>query len=170
MARGVNKAILVGNMGNDPELRQLPSGAAVVNFNLATTEQWKDKQSGNKQERTEWHRVAAFGRLAEVIGEYTKKGTQLYVEGKIQTKKYTDNNGVDRFPTQIVARDVQILGNGASGGNASSRQPQSGQPRHTGGGDSQPPAREGAAPAEPATAGGESGGDFDDEFQDDIPF
>lgn len=116
MARGVNKAILIGNLGRDPEIRYSPSGAAVANVNIATTDSWKDKQSGEQQERTEWHRVVFFGRLAEIVGEYLKKGSQVYVEGRIQTRKWQDKEGNDRYTTEIVANDMQMLGGRGGGG------------------------------------------------------
>ena len=117
MARGVNKAILVGNLGRDPEVRYSPSGAAVANVSIATTDTWKDKNTGEQQERTEWHRVVFFGRLAEIVGEYLKKGSQIYVEGRLQTRKWQDKDGNDRFTTEIVANDMQMLG-GRSGAGA----------------------------------------------------
>lgn len=110
MPKGVNKAIIIGHMGADPETRYTPSGTAVTNIRVATTEQWKDKQSGDQQERTEWHRVVAFNRLAEVIGEYLTKGSPVYIEGKLQTEKWTDQSGVERHTTKIVASDMQMLG------------------------------------------------------------
>ena len=106
---GVNKAILVGNLGKDPEIRYTPSGAAVVNFSVATSENWKDKD-GNKQEKTEWHKVVAFGKLAEICGEYLHKGKQVYIEGRIQTRKWEDKSGSDRYTTEIVANQMQMLG------------------------------------------------------------
>lgn len=111
MARGVNKVILVGNVGSDPEMRYSQSGAAICNISLATSESWTDKQSGEKQERTEWHRVALFNRLGEIAGEYVSKGSQIYIEGSIRTDKYQDKQtGEDRYSTYIVARDMQLLG------------------------------------------------------------
>lgn len=107
---GVNKVILIGNTGQDPELRYTGSGAAVANISLATTEKWKDRDSGDMQERTEWHRCVAFGRTAEIIGEYVTKGTPLYVEGKLQTRKWQDRDGNDRWTTEIVIREMQMLG------------------------------------------------------------
>lgn len=109
MARGINKVILVGNMGNDPEVRYTPAGAAVTTISLATTENWKDKE-GNKQEKTEWHRVVFFSRLAEIAGEYLKKGSQVYIEGKLRTNKWQDKNGQDRYTTEILANEMQMLG------------------------------------------------------------
>lgn len=115
MARGINKAIIIGNLGADPETKYMPSGTAVANIRVATTESWKDRSSGEQQEKTEWHRVEAFGRLAEIIGEYLKKGSQVYIEGRIQTDKWQDREGNDRYTTKIVARDMQMLG-GRGGG------------------------------------------------------
>ena len=110
MARGVNKAIIVGHLGRDPEIRYAASGSAVANVSVATTESWKDKQSGENTEKTEWHRVVFFGRLAEIVGEYLKKGSQVYVEGRLQTRKWQDQSGQDRYTTEIVASDMQMLG------------------------------------------------------------
>jgi single-strand DNA-binding protein len=110
MARGINKVILVGNLGRDPEVRYSPNGQAVANVTLATSESWKDKNTGDKQERTEWHRVVFFGKLAEIAGEYLKKGMQVYVEGRLQTRKWQDKDGADRYTTEIVANEMQMLG------------------------------------------------------------
>ena len=110
MARGINKVILVGNLGQDPETRYMPSGGAVTNFTVATNESWKDKQSGEQKERTEWHKVAMFGRLAEIAAEYLRKGSQVYVEGRLQTRKWQDRDGNDRWTTEIVANEMQMLG------------------------------------------------------------
>ena len=110
MARGINKVILVGNLGADPEVRYTAGGTAIASLSVATSEQWTDKQSGQKQERTEWHRVKLFGRLAEIAGEYLKKGRQVYVEGSLRTDKYTDKQGVERYSTEIIASDLQMLG------------------------------------------------------------
>ena len=149
MARGVNKVILVGHLGSDPEVKYMPSGSAVANLSLATTEGWKDKQSGEKQEKTEWHRVVLFARLAEIAGEYLRKGAQVYIEGRLQTRKWQGKDGQDRYTTEIVANDLQMLG--GRGG--------------SGGGDSfaSAPASSSAPAAAPAAA---SAPDFDD----DIPF
>ena len=117
MARGVNKVILVGNLGKDPETRYMPSGGAVTNLTLATSESWKDKQSGEQQERTEWHKIAMFGRLAEIAAEYLRKGSQVYIEGKLRTRKWQDKEGKDRWTTEIVADEMQMLG-GKGGGAA----------------------------------------------------
>jgi single-strand DNA-binding protein len=114
MARGINKVILIGHLGADPETRYMPSGGAVTNLRLATSESWKDKQSGEQQERTEWHRVAIFGRLAEIAAEYLRKGSHVYIEGRLRTRKWQDNQGNDRYSTEIVANEMQMLG-GRSG-------------------------------------------------------
>jgi len=120
MARGVNKVILVGNLGADPEVRYMPSGGAVTSISIATSEQWTDKSSGQKQERTEWHRVTLFNRLGEIAGEYLRKGSQVYIEGSIRTDKYQDKNtGEDRYSTQIIANNMQLLGSRADGGDSS---------------------------------------------------
>jgi len=154
MARGVNKVILVGNLGKDPEIKYTASGTAIANLTLATSESWNDKQSGEKVEKTEWHRVVAFQRLAEIMGEYLRKGSQVYIEGKLQTRKWQDQNGQDRWTTEVVANDMQMLGSrGGEGG---------GQPQGGGGGFRKNPAPEQQAPAKPA---------FDNDFaDDDIPF
>ena len=117
MARGINKVIIVGNVGGDPETRYMPSGSAVTNLTVATNESWKDKQTGEQKERTEWHRVAMFNRLAEVAAEYLRKGSQVYIEGKLRTRKWQDKNGQDRYTTEISADEMQMLGGrGGSGG------------------------------------------------------
>lgn len=114
MARGINKVILIGHLGGDPEVRYMPNGNAVATISLATTEAWKDKQTGEKQERTEWHRVVCFNRLGEIVGEYLRKGSKLYVEGSLRTRKWQDQQGQDRYTTEIVAADIQMLdGKGA---------------------------------------------------------
>src|SRR5580698_7015891 len=128
MARGINKVILVGNLGNDPEVRYTTSGTAIASLSIATSESWTDKQSGEKQERTEWHRVKMFGRLAEIAGEYLKKGRQVYIEGSLRTDKYTDKSGVEKYSTDIIASEMQMLGGneGAGGGGGGQRErPQS---------------------------------------------
>ena len=118
MARGVNKVILVGNLGKDPETRYMPSGSAVTNLTLATSESWKDKQTGDQQERTEWHKIAMFGRLAEIAAEYLRKGSQVYIEGKLRTRKWQDKEGKDRYTTEIVADEMQMLGSKGGGASA----------------------------------------------------
>jgi len=158
----VNKVILIGNLGRDPETRYMPDGGAITNISIATTENWKDK-NGDKQEKTEWHRVAFFGKLAEIAGEYLKKGSQVYVEGRLQTRKWQDKDGQDKYTTEIVANAMQMLGSrqGMGGGSA----PDMGERESGGGGgSSQRPASAG----KPAAAG-KTGGKFDD-FEDDIPF
>lgn len=156
MARGINKVILIGNLGRDPEVRYMPSGSAVANITVATSDAWKDKQSGEQQERTEWHRVVMFSRLAEIAGEYLRKGSQVYIEGRLQTRKWQDKqSGQDRYSTEIIANEMQMLGSPPSGGSAG-----------FGGGQSQG-ARRGAGETQPAAP---SGGLADEEFDDDIPF
>lgn len=144
MARGVNKVILVGNLGQDPEIKYMPSGQAVCNISIATTESWNDKASGEKVEKTEWHRVVFFRRLAEIAGEYLRKGSQVYIEGRLQTRKWQDQSGNDRYTTEIVANDMQMLGGKSSG---AAMMPEN----HT------------SSKSEPVAAGA-------DEFDDDIPF
>ena len=156
MARGINKVILIGNLGQDPEVKYMPSGGAVTNVTIATSESWKDKNTGESQERTEWHRVVFFRRLAEIAGEYLKKGSKVYIEGRLQTRKWQDQQGNDRYTTEIIANEMQMLdGRGGGGGGG------------MGGGNdyNQAPAQSGSAPA-PASSGG---GGYDD-FDDDIPF
>lgn len=155
MARGVNKVILVGNLGKDPEVRYMSNGAAVANVSIATSESWKDKQSGEVQERTEWHNVVFFNRLAEIVGEFLKKGSQVYIEGALRTRKYTDKNGIDRFATEIIASEMQMLGNRQGMGGADI------PPRFSN--DSQVPAHHGASQAQPSNG-------FDQYDDDDIPF
>ena len=118
MARGINKAIIVGNLGQDPEVKQMPSGGAVCNITVATSESWNDKNTGEKQERVEWHRVVMYRKVAEIAGEYLRKGSQVYVEGKLQTRKWQDQSGADRYTTEIVANEIQMLGGKASASQA----------------------------------------------------
>lgn len=123
MARGINKVILIGNLGADPEVRYMPSGGAVTNVTVATSESWKDKQTGEQQDRTEWHRVVFFNRLAEIAGEYLKKGSKVYVEGSLRTRKWQDQNGVERYTTEIVGAEMQMLDSrGGMGASAPSSQ------------------------------------------------
>ena len=179
-SRGINKVILVGNLGNDPDMKYANSGSAIARLSIATSEQWNDKNTGDKQERTEWHRVVFFGRLAEIAGEYLRKGSQVYIEGSLRTDKYTDTNGVEKYSTDIVGREMQMLG-GRSGGmgdnaggagfgaapqqqaapNAGYSQPQQSNqsPQQSG----QQPAQQSQPQANPAPA---PSSDFDD----DIPF
>ncbi len=150
MARGINKVIIVGNLGQDPETRYMPSGAAVTNFTVATNESWKDKQTGEQKERTEWHKVAMFNRLAEIAAEYLRKGSQVYIEGKLRTRKWQGQDGQDRYTTEIIADEMQMLGGRGGGGGGS-----------FGGGSSQGGSKGGGnAPPQPAP----------DDFDDDIPF
>src|SRR5690349_22612874 len=119
MARGINKVILIGNLGADPEPRAMPAGTTVANLRVATSESWRDKQTGEQQERTEWHRVALFGRLAEIAGEYLRKGSQVYIEGSLRTRKWQDKQGNERYSTEIVGNELQMLGGrGGAGGGA----------------------------------------------------
>jgi len=154
MARGVNKVILVGNLGKDPEVRYSPNGQAVANVTIATSESWKDKTSGEKQERTEWHRIVFFGRLAEIAGEYLKKGAQIYIEGRLQTRKWQDKDGHDRYTTEIVANEMQMLGSRSGAGMPSE------------------PAMESAPAGASASAGARAGAkaSVGADFDDDIPF
>ncbi|SFC92159.1 single-strand DNA-binding protein [Thiohalospira halophila DSM 15071] len=165
-ARGVNKVILVGNLGADPEIRYTQNGSAVANLRLATSEQWRDKQTGENQERTEWHRVAMFGRLGEIAGEYLKKGSKVYIEGKLQTRKWQAQDGSDRYSTEVIANEMQMLDGRNSGGEqggfgGGQRQGgfQSGQGQQQGGG---------APQGQPAAAA--AGGSTFDDMDDDIPF
>ena len=152
MARGVNKVILIGHLGADPETRAMPSGATVANLRIATTESWKDKQSGEQQERTEWHRVALFGRLGEIAGEYLRKGSQVYIEGALRTRKWQDKQGNERYSTEIIGNEMQMLGGRGGGGGG-------------GGGASLDMPREPAGSGEPIRSSTER-----EEFDDDIPF
>lgn len=123
MAKGINKVILIGNLGNDPEVRYTPNGNAVANVTLATSTTWRDKQSGELQERTEWHRIVFFNRLAEIVGEYLHKGSKIYIEGSLRTRKWQDKNGADRYTTEIIAAEMQMLDSrGSSGGNGNYQQ------------------------------------------------
>lgn len=161
MARGVNKVILVGNLGADPEVRYMPSGGAVTNISIATSEQWTDKASGQKQERTEWHRVTLFNRLGEIAGEYLKKGSQVYIEGSIRTDKYQDKNtGEDRYSTSIIANNMQLLGGRPDGGGDYNQSARPASPPAS----SNQPQPHGQTAAQPMAAA--AGGEFDD----DIPF
>ncbi len=115
---GINKVILVGNLGADPEVRYTPNGRAVANFRIATTEEWKDRETGEKQTRTEWHKIVAFGRLGEICGEYLHKGKQVYIEGKLQTEEWEDRDGNKRWTTKVIAREMQMLGSAGKAGRA----------------------------------------------------
>jgi len=157
MSRGINKVILIGNLGADPEVRYSPSGSAVANLRLATTDSWRDRQSGEQQERTEWHRVVMFGKLGEIAGEYLHKGSKVYIEGRLQTRKWQGQDGQDRYTTEIVANDMQMLDSRGSG---------------TAAYDSQPPAasRAPAEPDRPAAPKPATVSAPPDDFEDDIPF
>ena len=163
MARGINKVIIVGNVGGDPETRYMPSGSAVTNCTVATNESWKDKQTGEQKERTEWHKVVMFDRLAEIAAEYLRKGSQVYIEGKLQTRKWQGKDGQDRYTTEIRANEMQMLGGrgGAGGGGGS-----------FGGGGQQGGGQQGGG----QQGGGQQGGGSappqsgPDDFDDDIPF
>ena len=169
MARGVNKVILVGNLGADPETRYTAGGGAITSIRIATSESWKDKQTGEQQERTEWHRVKFFGRLAEIAGEYLRKGRQVYIEGSIRTDKYTDKEGVERFSTDIIANEMQMLGTGGEGGGG-------GGGERSGGG-SRSPSERPQRSAGPSSSGAQGSrpeprreAPPPDDFDDDIPF
>ena len=156
MARGVNKVILIGNLGQDPEVKYMPSGGAVTNVTVATSESWKDKNTGEQKENTEWHRVVFFRRLAEIAGEYLKKGSKVYIEGKLQTRKWQDQSGNDRYTTEIIANEMQMLdsrGNGGGGGGS-------------GGGYNQSSGASSSSSSQSSAAPAGGMGDFDD----DIPF
>lgn len=143
---GINKVIIVGNLGKDPEIKSMPNGGAVCNITVATSETWKDKNTGDKQEKTEWHRIVMFRKLAEIAGEYLKKGAQVYIEGKLQTRKWQDQQGQDRYTTEIVADQMQMLGGRGNGGSQSSQ-----------------PSQQNQAPQQPKPT-------YDKSFEDDIPF
>ena len=145
MARGINKVIVVGNLGQDPDTRYMPSGSAVTNITVATNESWKDKQTGEQKDRTEWHKVAMFGRLAEIAAEYLRKGSQVYIEGKLRTRKWQDKQGNDRYTTEIVADEMQMLGGRGGGGGGA------------------PMSNDGPPPSPPPQGSS-------DDFDDDIPF
>lgn len=170
-SRGVNKVILIGNLGQDPEVRYMPNGGAVTNITLATSESWRDKQTGEMKEKTEWHRVVIFGKLAEIAGEYLKKGSQVYIEGSLQTRKWQDQSGQDRYTTEVVVNiggSMQMLGGRSGGGDNASQGGGWGQPQQpqqsqqfSGGGNPRPAQQPAAAPQsnEPPM-----------DFDDDIPF
>lgn len=152
-SRGVNKVIIVGNLGQDPEVRYMPSGSAVTNISVATSETWKDKETGQNQERTEWHRIAFFNRLAEIAGEYLRKGSKVYIEGSLRTRKWQDKSGQDRYTTEIIANTMQMLDSRGGAGGAPA------------GGASNP-----AYDSAPAMSAHDSGPEMGADFDDDIPF
>lgn len=159
MARGINKVILVGNVGVDPDVRYLPNGSAVTTLSLATSESWKDKTTGEKQERTEWHRIVCFNRLGEIAGEYVRKGSKLYVEGSLRTRKWQDQQGQDKYMTEIIASDIQML-DSKSGGSAPSYE-------------DFPQSQTSAAPSrntQAAPAQAQVSADAFDQLDDDVPF
>jgi single-strand DNA-binding protein len=175
MARGINKVILVGNLGADPETRAMPSGTTVANLRIATSESWRDKQSGEQQERTEWHRVVLFGRLGEIAAEYLKKGSQVYIEGSLRTRKWQDKQGTERYSTEIVGNDMQMLGGRGGGGGGGGIGSPSGGAGASGAGSGQGGSPGGGRGGDPfpeyshSDSGGSAGGGRDD-FDDDIPF
>jgi len=149
MARGINKVILIGNLGQDPEVKYMPNGNAVANITLATSESWKDKNTGEQVDKTEWHRVVFFRRLAEIVGEYLKKGSKVYIEGKLQTRKWQDKNGVDHWTTEIIASEMQMLDSRGGGADAD---------------------QQGQSSSYQSNQGGSAGQVPDNDFDDDIPF
>ena len=157
MARGINKVILIGNLGADPETRAMPSGSQVANLRIATSESWRDKTSGEQQERTEWHRVALFGRLAEIAAEYLRKGSQVYIEGSLRTRKWQDKQGNERYSTEIIGNEMQMLGGrggaGAGGAPGASAPGRSAEPSYA-----------------EESGGGSAGSGRGEDFDDDIPF
>ena len=159
MARGVNKVILIGNLGRDPEVRYTASGSAIANVTIATSDSWKDRQTGEQQERTEWHRVVFFSRLAEIAAEYLKKGSKVYVEGRLQTRKWQDQQGQDRYTTEIVGNEMQML-DSRGGGSADFSKPAAGP------GDGAPT----PGPSQQGAGGPQRPDQGDDDFDDDIPF
>lgn len=166
MARGVNKVIIVGTLGNDPEVKYSSSGSAIANLSVATSEQWKDKQTGEKKEQTEWHRVVIFGKLAEVAGEYLRKGSQVYIEGQLRTRKWTDSNGVDKYTTEIVITQMggvmQMLGGKRDDSGQQPRQQSGQQPQ---GGWGKNPQQQ-----QPKQQSQQGGNETPMDFSDDIPF
>ena len=169
---GVNKVIIIGNLGNDPEVRYSANGSAIANISVATSESWTDKNSGDKQEKTEWHRIVMFNRLGEIAGEYLRKGSKVYIEGKLQTRKWQDQSGQDRYTTEIVANTMQMLDgrgdNAGQGGGGGYQAPRQQAPQQQGGGQQFGGAQQGGqqqgggqAPSQPAPA---------NDFDDDIPF
>ncbi len=168
MARGINKVILIGNLGQDPDVKYMPNGGAVANVTVATSESWKDKNTGEMQERTEWHRVVFFRRLAEIAGEYLKKGSKVYIEGKLQTRKWQDQSGNDRYTTEIIANEMQMLDSRGGGGGNQFGGGQQNQGQNPSQGQSQSqsqPSGQSSGGAAPASGSFDDGG-----FDDDIPF
>ncbi len=168
--RGVNKVILVGNLGQDPEVRYSTGGAAITNISIATSDSWKDKNTGQMQEKTEWHRVVFFGKLAEIAGEYLHKGSQVYVEGKLQTRKWQDKQGQDRYSTEVVVDSftgvMQMLGSRGDAPMGAGRPQQQQAPQQN----YQPQQQQNSPQQDSQAAAAPAGGDFDNSFDDDIPF
>jgi single-strand DNA-binding protein len=170
MARGINKVIIVGNLGNDPEVRYMPSGSAVANISVATSESWKDKQTGQTQERTEWHRIVLFNRLAEITGQYLRKGAKVYIEGSLRTRKWQDANGNDKYTTEIVANELQMLdskGAGAAAGSSDYLPPIESYASEYGSAASSNNRTSSAAPSQQSAAMSQ---DFATQMDDEIPF
>jgi single-strand DNA-binding protein len=161
MSRGVNKVILIGNLGADPEVRYMPSGGAVATVSIATSSHWKDKESGEQQARTEWHRVVFFNRLAEIVGEYLKKGGKVYIEGSLRTRKWQDKSGVDRYTTEIIADEMQMLDSRGGDRSGAPYQPSSQR---------QATAQSAAQPAEAVSESAGAQSTSKETFQDDVPF
>lgn len=194
MARGINKVILIGNLGQDPEVRYAPSGTAVANLNVATTDNWMDRQSGQRQERTEWHRIVLFNKTAEIAQQYLAKGSKVYIEGRLQTRKWQDQNGQDRYSTEVVCNDMQMLDSrgggggmaqqgggypqqGGWGGQPQQPAPQQGYPPQQPAPQQQPPQQAPQQPPQQPPQQGQPGGGFGapdpgnfDDFDDEIPF
>jgi single-strand DNA-binding protein len=164
MARGINKVILIGHLGQDPDVRALPSGSSIANLRIATTESWKDKQSGEFKEATEWHTVVLFGRTAEVAAEYLKKGAQVYIEGRLRTRKWQDKTGNDRYSTEIVGQDMQMLGGRGQGGGGRAQGAAAGSASASGAGAGSGASAGGGESADAPTTSTEQ------DFDDDIPF
>ncbi|MCK5896535.1 MAG: single-stranded DNA-binding protein [Cocleimonas sp.] len=176
MARGVNKVILIGTLGSDPEIKRMTSGDSVTNFNIATNESWMDKNTNQRQERTEWHRIVAFRRLADIMGQYLRKGSQVYIEGKLQTRKWQDQNGMDRYTTEIIANTMEMLG-GRSGGtgdfygsNDQQQQPQQAPAQAPSQYNNQPAQQQTAQQQSPQQQPSSAPAKNFDDFDDDIPF
>jgi len=168
----LNKVQIIGNLGKDPEVRYMPSGDAVANITVATTDKWKDKQSGEQRENTEWHRISFFGKLAEIAGQYLHKGSQVYIEGKLQTRKYTDKDGVEKFATEIKADSMQMLGSrqGDGGGQQGNAPRQQGNQRQQGNAPQQRQQGNGNAPRQGGNQRQQPQNNGFDDMDDDIPF
>jgi len=163
----INKVFLIGNLGQDPEVRYMPSGKAVTNITLATSESWKDKNTGEKQERTEWHRVVFYSPLAEIVGQYLRKGSSAFIEGRLQTRKWQDKNGVDRYTTEIVANEMKMLGGKSDRAGGSAPYPDSGDVEYA---STPAPTRSQPSPARPPSSPLQSPPGSNSDLDDDIPF